>query len=202
MRNIFLFDLDSTITKEEILPKIAKTISKTDEMQKLTELTMQGERPFNESFTQRVKILSSIPISEVQQQIEKILLNEELVQFIKTNKKNCYIVTGNLDIWIHKLLEKMDMVDHCLCSKAKYFRDNLLGIDFIIDKKEAVSQFKDCNIIAVGDGNNDAEMISMANIGIGFGGVRPIAPSVIEVCSHAIYNEKTLVKFLTQFIGE
>ena len=48
----------------------------------------------------------------------------------------------------------------------------------------------------MGDGSNDADMISMAEVGIGFGGVRRIAPSVLEVCTHAIYEEGRLVDFL------
>ena len=47
---IFLFDLDSTITKKEILPEIARKIGKEDEMRRLTEETMNGVLPFKQSF--------------------------------------------------------------------------------------------------------------------------------------------------------
>ena len=57
----FLFDLDSTITKQEILPTVSKMVSKEKEMRELTEKTMQGELPFKESFLQRVDILKNIP---------------------------------------------------------------------------------------------------------------------------------------------
>ena len=43
---IFVFDLDSTITAEEILPKVAKTIGKEKEMSLITEETMKGAIPF------------------------------------------------------------------------------------------------------------------------------------------------------------
>lgn len=42
---IFLFDLDSTISKKEILPTISQTIGKEKEMRELTEATMRGEIP-------------------------------------------------------------------------------------------------------------------------------------------------------------
>ena len=45
-------------------------------------------------------------------------------------------------------------------------------------------------------------MISVAKIGIGFGGVRPIAPAVLQVCKFAIYDEKTLVNLLNGLIEE
>jgi len=53
---IFLFDLDATITKEEILPVISKKIGKFNEIKKITETTMRGEIPFKESFLKRVNI--------------------------------------------------------------------------------------------------------------------------------------------------
>ena len=47
---IFLFDMDSTITKEEVLPTIAQKINRNAEMRNLTEATMRGEIPFRTSF--------------------------------------------------------------------------------------------------------------------------------------------------------
>ncbi|MBR2391780.1 MAG: HAD-IB family phosphatase [Clostridia bacterium] len=194
----FLFDLDSTVTREEILPKISIKVNKQDEMRKLTEMTMNGEMPFRESFLNRVKLLSEIPVDYVQNEVANIKLNEKLVEFLKQNRENCYIVTGNLDVWICKLMEKIGMQNNYFCSKAIEKDNRLVDVVRVVDKKEIVSQFQ--NIIAVGDGNNDAEMISMAEIGIGFGGVRNIAPAVLEVCTHAIYDEEALVAFLNRFV--
>ena len=44
---VFLFDLDATITKAEILPEIAVKINKEKQMRELTEKTMAGEIPFD-----------------------------------------------------------------------------------------------------------------------------------------------------------
>ena len=62
---IFLFDMDSTITRKEVLPEISQKINKVDEMRQLTEATMRGEIPFKTSFLRRVKIVSDISVREV-----------------------------------------------------------------------------------------------------------------------------------------
>lgn len=197
----FLFDLDSTITAEEILPKISIEVGKLEEMKELTEATMLGEIPFIESFTKRVKILSEISVTKVQKIVENILLNEKLVEFIKKHKEKCYIVTGNLDVWIEKLLEKLNMKDHCFCSHALVDNDKIVTIKDIVDKKSVCEQFLP-NFVAIGDGNNDAEMIAMAKIGVGCGLVREIAPAVKACCTFAIYEENKLVEFLTKLVEE
>lgn len=99
----FLFDLDGTVTKEEILPALAEQVGLLEEMREMTEKTMRGEIPFQSSFLARVEMLKTIPVSRVAEIVEKTPLNEELVQFIRTNASRCYIVTGNIDVWIEKL---------------------------------------------------------------------------------------------------
>lgn len=43
-------------------------------------------------------------------------------------------------------------------------------------------------------------MIEAAEVGIGYGGVREIAPAVLACASHAIYDEEKLVEFLERLL--
>lgn len=196
---IFLFDLDSTITKQEILPTIAEKIGKQKEMRELTEQTMQGEIPFKQSFLERVKLLECFSVKEASKIVGDIELNNSLVDFIQKNKDRCYIVTGNLDIWIHSLIKKIGMESNVFCSKANVVKDRISNIVSIVDKNAVVSQII-APFVAVGDGNNDAEMIEKAVIGIGYGGVRPIADSVLTCATHAFYEEEKLCQFLERLL--
>lgn len=198
-RYIFLFDLDSTVTRQEILPTIAKKVGISERMSSLTESTMRGEIPFKQSFLQRVDLLKDIPVSEVRQMVSEIQLNELLVDFIKKYQDRCYIVTGNLDVWIEDLVGKFGMERNTFCSKALVKDDFIQDVFSIVDKNAVISQMV-LPFVAVGDGNNDAEMIEAADIGIGYGGVRNIAPSVLACASHAVYNEEKLVDFLNRLV--
>ena len=90
---VFLFDLDATITRAEILPEIAVKIDKQQQMRELTEKTMTGEIPFDHSFLERVKLLSEIPVSTVRRIIAGVPLNEKLVKFIRENRERWYVVS-------------------------------------------------------------------------------------------------------------
>lgn len=196
---IFLFDLDSTITKQEILPTIAGKIGKQKEMRDLTEKTMQGEIPFKQSFLERISLLENFSVREADRIVGNIKLNNKLVDFIQENKDRCYIVTGNLDVWIHELIKKMGMESNIFCSKANVVNDRISNIVSIVDKNAVVSQIVS-PFVAIGDGNNDAEMIEKAIVGIGYGGVRPIADSVLTCATHAIYEEEKLCQFLERLL--
>ena len=195
----FLFDLDSTLTKEEILPTISGAIGRREEMQDLTERTMLGDIPFEQSFQSRVGILKDIPVSQVREMIAGIPLLEELGVFLRENRERCFVVTSNLDVWIIDLMKRMGMENNFYSSRAIVEDDKIARIEYILSKSDTVKSFGG-GTIAVGDGNNDAEMIKLATIGIGFGGVRPIAPSVLAVSDFAVYNESKLVELLRSFL--
>ena len=192
---LFLFDLDSTITKKEILPEISILIDKEKEIRQVTESTMKGEIPFEESFLKRVKILSQISVKQVNDIVANITLNDKIAQFIMENRDRCYVVTGNLDIWISGLMNKLGIMDHCFCSSAIDDNDTVGKITSIRNKYETALSF-DKPIVVIGDGDNDSEMASVADIAIGYGGVRSIAPSLLNVIDYAFYDEDKCVDFL------
>ncbi|WP_242872575.1 HAD-IB family phosphatase [Blautia sp. SF-50] len=196
---IFLFDMDSTITRKEVLPEIAQKINRLDEMRRLTEATMRGEIPFRTSFLQRVKLLRDIPVHEVNKIVSEISLNTAIVDFIRQNSDRCYIVTGNLDVWISGLMKKIGMENHCYCSKADVVDDHIAKIVSVADKELIVRQFVQ-QMVTVGDGDNDSGMARMADIAIGFGGVREIAPSLIRNIDFAFYDDQRCADFLWKLL--
>ena len=179
---VFLFDLDATVTKEEILPALAEQVGLLEEMREMTEKTMRGEIPFQSS-----------RVAEI---VEKTPLNEELVQFIHVHASRCYIVTGNIDVWIEELIKRTGLpMSHCYCSSASVSDDYIVSVNSVVDKEKIVKQFV-VPVVAVGDGSNDAEMVRLADVGIGYGGVRPVAYSLMCNATHVICDEHRLCSFL------
>lgn len=168
-------------------------------MRKLTEATMRGEIPFRTSFLRRVQILSDISVHEVNDIVADIPLNNYIADFIKSNRERCYVVTGNLDVWINGLIKKLGMEDHTYCSKADIINDRISKVVSVVDKELTVKQFVQ-PMVAIGDGDNDAGMCRMADIGIGFGGVREIAPALLRSCDYAFYNDERCADFLCRLL--
>ena len=196
---IFLFDLDSTISKKEILPTISQIIGKENEMRELTEATMRGEIPFKSSFLERVKILSCVDVSKVNAIVSNIILNDEIAKFIIENKERCYVLTGNLDVWITGLMAKLELNEHVYCSKAHVINDRIDQVISVVDKELMAKQFVQ-PLVVIGDGDNDSGMAKYADIAIGFGGVRDIAPSLLRNIDYAFYDDKRCADFLRKLL--
>lgn len=198
---IFLFDLDSTITYQEVLPTIAKEFGIYEKLCSLTNNVMKDDISFNKSFLQKVELLKYISVSDINDRVSKIPLNNRLISFIKRNKERCYIITENLDIWIEKLILSIGggVEKNIFCSKAIANQDYIQNITSIIDKNIIVNQMT-LPCIAIGSEDNDVDMISIAEIGIGYGGIKKITSNVLSCVDYAIYDEKKLASFLEKLL--
>ena len=146
-----------------------------------------------------VCVLQSLFILDSCLACDVLIVKQKIIQFIRNNKERCYIVTGNLDIWIEELIENLGMEKNTYSSKALVKNDYIQEVVSVIDKNAVISQIV-MPFVAIGDGNNDAEMIDAAEIGIGYGGGREIFPSVLACASHIVYREETLVEFLKKLV--
>lgn len=195
MIDYFLFDLDGTITMEELLPRIASRIGVGDEIQALTLKTIAGEIPFEYSLRHRVEILNAAKTSEIKKIVSGVELNRDILSFIRKNKERCCIVTGNLDVWIEDLIDFIGV--KVLCSRAEVKNNKIMSLKKILNKKEAISIFPG-KLCAIGEGANDYDMFELANISIAYGGVHEPARQLLEIATHLTYSSDTLCQMISQ----
>lgn len=196
----FIFDLDGTITSQETLPLISSEFKITDEMDKLTKETIQGNIPFVESFIKRVYMLGKLPVNEVDNLLENVALYPQIVNFIQENKENCVIATGNLGCWVNKLCQKIG----CICySSDGIVKDNkILKLTQILKKENIVEKYKNAGekVVFIGDGNNDLEAMRISDVSIASGLTHYPAKSVLTVVDYLIFEEDALCRQLNQLL--
>jgi HAD superfamily phosphoserine phosphatase-like hydrolase len=192
----FLFDLDGTITRQEILPEIARAIGVEAEIAELTERTMAGELPFESSLRRRVEILSAVPVSEVRAIVAGVEIDPHIAAFLRTNRDRCTIVTGNLDVWIADLVARLGVP--CRSSTAHVVGDRLVGLTSVLDKAHVAREFSG-PICCIGDGYNDLGLMAASDLGVAYGGVHAPAPGLLEVASHAIFDSQRLCQLLSEW---
>ena len=199
MKPLFVFDLDSTITKCELLPLIARSAGLESEMAELTEAAMRGDVPFEQDFLNRVKLMQGIPLSRARSIVSGAALHTKIAGFIRENPQRCIILTGNLDVWIMPIIEKLGMEGRFLCSRARICGEHLLGVEAVLDKGRASKELPH-PFVAIGDGSNDAGMLREAETGIAFGGARKPPAELIAAADMLVQDEHELIKILKKLL--
>jgi phosphoserine phosphatase len=190
----FLFDLDGTITRQEILPIIAREIGLEREIAELTERTMAGELPFESSLRRRVEILASVPVCEVRAIVAAVEVEPAIEAFLHEHAERCTIVTGNLDVWIADLVARLGV--DCRSSVATVEGDRITGLASVMDKATVAQEF-DGAICAIGDGSNDLGIMAAAELSVAYGGVHAPAAALFDVATHVVYDPQRLCALLS-----
>lgn len=193
-----MFDLDGTITSQETLPVMANHFRLHDEIGALTQETVAGNIPFIESFIRRVHMLKHLPVSEVSFLLSQVPLYPRLYAFLQERPDDCIIVTGNLDCWVDKLVQKIGL--RCYSSTAKVVNNQIEKVVSIVRKEDIVKQYQSqgYKVVFVGEGNNDMEAMRIADVAIASGLTHPPAISVLTVANYAAFSEKALCRLLNQ----
>jgi phosphoserine phosphatase len=197
VRTAFCFDLDGTITTREILPAIASELDLSEEMALLTNLTIRGLIPFETSFRLRCSILRQVPVSRVREIVADIPLDSTITKFIHDNRGRCAVVTGNLDVWVKDILDRLDCPS--FTSRGIVVSDSLGSVPGVLNKDEAVKALRAQSfdrVVAIGDGFNDFPMFEAADVRIAFGGVHPPVPEIVQVANYVVCRSNSLCRLL------
>lgn len=196
----FLFDLDGTVSSEETLPIIASHFNIEDQITALTMETVKGNIPFIESFIRRVNILGTYSVTEIAELLNHVNVYPLITDFIKTHKKECIIVTGNLECWCQKLTSRFDCESYfsqCIVEDDKVIKlTSILRKEQIVDKYRALGE----TVVFIGDGNNDLDAMRHADISIATGLTHRPARSLYAIADYIIFNEKALCRQLNQLL--
>ena len=196
MKTAYCFDYDGTLTTTELLPSIAAELGLSAEIALLTKLTMDGLIPFEDSMRLRVALLSQVEISQVEDIVQDIPVDERIASFIGSRPEGCFVVSGNLDIWLRKALTRLGC-GYFLSTAHR--SDGKITLTSILNKGTAVAALRKKGferIIAVGDGANDVPMFERADISIAYGGIHSPAAAAIAASDFVVHDGGTLCSLL------
>lgn len=179
---LFLADMDSTMIGQECIDELADFAGVKSEVSAITEAAMQGELDFEAALRARVKLLSGLPVSVLEQCFaERIRVNTgalELLQALKSQNVRCILVSGGFTFFAQKISKKLSF-DEFYANQLEILDNHLTGevLGEIVDgdkKREVLlstqedMQISQEEIIAIGDGANDIPMLKAAGTGIGY----------------------------------
>ena len=175
-------DMDSTLITIETIDEIAKESGMSSEVALITEQAMQGNLDFTESFKKRVSILKGVNTSA----FESVYTNslklspgaKELINFFKSISVKSAIISGGLSYFADRLHKSLG-VDTFRANNVEVINNCLTGavLGKVIDANEkanyinelcALYQLKREQVIAIGDGANDLQMMKIAGVSVAY----------------------------------
>lgn len=193
----FCFDLDGTVTRAELLPMIASEINLEQEMSLLTRLTMDGLIPFEDSFRLRFAILRSAGLERIRSVVAEVEIDPDIAAFIAANRERCFIVTGNLDVWVEPLMQRLGC--RFYTSVSQIGANGEVELKHIMRKNVPGLELKELfdRVVVVGDGYNDLPLFDVADVGVAYNGVHASPDALISVADYVTMNGKGLCRLLS-----
>ena len=203
-KKILICDMDSTIIEEESLDEIAEDAGIGNEIKNLTKRAMKGELNFKDALVQRINLLNSYPLENIFKLNNKIQINDgaiELVEKMKANSCITVLISGGFSPSVSYIAKKIGF-DYYHCNNFLYKKkDGKIVLNGcvqspILDKNAKLditkSYLKKLNftlndVISVGDGANDVNLIKQTGIGVSYKG-KQILNNVADV----VFNHTNL----------
>ncbi len=180
-KRLVVFDMDSTLIKGEVIDELAELLGKKEEVSLLTKRAMEGEMDFQESLLRRTSLLKGLSRKDLDTVYSKIEYSPGAERLIKVLKRLGYriaIISGGFTYFVERLKNELG-IHYAYANSLELDGDTVTGRlqGLIVDGRrkadllELLAQQEGIlldQVIAIGDGANDMQMLKKAGLGIAF----------------------------------
>jgi phosphoserine phosphatase len=203
-KHLVVMDADSTLLQDEVIDLLADACGCADEVSKITEAAMNGEIDFAESLRRRVGLLAGLPESVIDDVRAKLRLTPGARTLLRTLHRLGYVpavVSGGFVEVLAPLLAELH-VEYLEANRLEIVDGRLTGklAAPVVDraaKARALERFAaEVGVpleqtVAVGDGANDIDMLSVAGLGIAFN-AKPVVQEHADAALSVPYLDAVL----------
>jgi len=180
-KRLVVMDMDSTLIRIEVIDELARAAGVVDQVSKITERAMAGEMDYDQSLRQRVELLKGLDVKVLDRIAADLPLTEGAETLVRVLKRLGYsiaVISGGFSRAAEALKRRLGL-DYAYSNNLEIVDGKLTGrvSGPIVNGQrkaellETIAQAEGVlldQVIAVGDGANDALMLERAGLGIAF----------------------------------
>ncbi|MPZ53331.1 MAG: phosphoserine phosphatase SerB [Acidimicrobiia bacterium] len=203
-KRLVVVDVDSTLIQDEVINLLAEEAGVLDEVEKITMSAMEGAMDFGDSLTHRVALLKDLDIEGIERVVERVTLTPGARTFVRTLKRagmRTAMISGGFTIVADAIGADLG-VDHVVANELEIVEGRVTGqlTGRIVDrgrKAEIVGELAEAEgipldqVVAIGDGANDIDMLAVAGLGIAFN-AKPVVREVADTAVNVPYLDAIL----------
>jgi phosphoserine phosphatase len=180
-KRMVVMDVDSTLIENEVINLLADEAGVGDEVATITTAAMRGEIDFEGSLRERVALLEGLDEAAMARVSSRISVTPGARTFIRTLKRmgmKTAIVSAGFTRFANDLARDLG-IDHSLSNSLEVENGLLTGRlsgELVDGRRKAIflaeiasaEGISPSQVVAVGDGANDLDMLAAAGLGIAF----------------------------------
>jgi len=209
-KKLLISDMDSTVINQECIDELGNMVGIGEQIREITTMVVNGEITFPDALRKRVALMKGMK-QEVLDRVyrDRISLmpgGRTLVQTMRHHGAYCILVSGGFTYFTKKISARLGFHDHQANSLVfkdgkltEEVQDPILGRTAKLTILKTLCKDKELtpfDVIAVGDGANDIEMIEAAGLGVAYHGA-----DRLKECANAWvdYGDLTALLYMQGF---
>jgi phosphoserine phosphatase len=206
-RKLIVFDMDSTLIKNEVIVEMAMEYGVGEQVKEITERAMNGQLNFDQALRERVALLKGFNNKSMELILSRLKLTDgvsELIEKVQAAGYKTAIVSGGFEYFAEHFKKALKM-DYSFANTLDFQNGALTGnVTGTIINAQAKSRIVEelavrenislDQVVAVGDGANDLLMLAKAGFGIAFHAKEKVRREARHQMSHGPMT--TLLYFL------
>ena len=199
-KRLVVMDMDSTLIRQEVIDELARKYGVFDKVADITHRAMNGELKFDDALRERVALLAGAPESILTDVLEMIELTPGAEHLIKVLKRLGYrlaVISGGFIELAEPIRQRLGL-DYAFANQLEIKNGKLTGkvLGPIVNRQrkadllESIAQTERIaldQVIAIGDGANDLDMLHRAGLGIAFN-----AKQIVREQANYAINQRNL----------
>ncbi len=183
-KKLLISDMDSTVIDQECIDELGDALGVGSQIREITAAVVNGDISFSDALRKRLALMIGMDrrlLKSVYE--ERISLKAGARTFVQTMRRQgafCILVSGGFSFFTRRIAERIGFHDHQGNELA--FEDGKLtgeALEPILGRSAKLATLtklcdekglKPAQVLAVGDGANDIEMIEAAGLGVAFHG--------------------------------